>query len=1799
MTEQDKQQSLMRRALQELRELRSQVAEYQNAQHEPIAVIGLGCRFPGGCDSPEELWQFLLNGDNARSKVPEQRWNVSDYYHHDPHNPGKINTQYGYFVNDIDTFDADFFAISTREAEQMDPQQRLLLEISWQTLERACIDPKKLRGSRTGVFIGCMTQEYSELINDEQAIDVHTGTGNAPSLLAGRLAYYYGLQGPTLVVDSACSSSLLSVHLAVQSLRNKESDLALAGGVNLQLSARAGVTESQAMMLAEDGLCKTFDESANGIGRGDGAGLIVLKRLADAIRDGDPICAVIKGSAVNHDGRSSGLTVPSEKAQHAVLQAALADASMDASQIGYIEAHGTGTALGDPIEIGALSTVMAHREADNPLYIGSLKTNFGHMEGAAGIGGLIKTILMLQHKQLPPHLNVKTPSTRIPWQSIPIKLIQHAMPWPEQGDRSPAAGVSAFGLSGTNVHMVLEQAPQITDVKTQTDEHSVIPLKVSAQSARSLNKLATAYQTRLKENSISLTDICYYTACARSDFKTRAVLIGSDQQQFKQGLLALSQNQASDGLYVGDAQQQPGLAIIFSGQGSQYPGMTADLYQRWPVYRHWINQCAEYLEDVLDIPFQTLLFKARHDDLQQTCYAQPAIFAVDYALYKLWQSWGIEPDAVMGHSLGEYVAACVAGVLSLKDALSLVTARARIMQQALQPGGMLAVSASPQQLSNALPDDLFSQLDIAAVNSPHHCVLSGLENLLEQARQELGQQQIHSSVLQVSHAFHSRLMEPAISGLQEVLNPLAFNKPSIPLVSNVTGQIISDEMSDPQYWLRHCRQTVRFADGIQTLKQLDCSAFLECGARPVLSPMLIANAIPPEQVFSSLRADQAGAELHCAARLYVSGFDLDWPRLFVKKPQGQRPVLPVYPFSGKRYWLPQQVLASSPEKTAQSRIHPLLHQRLALADASTVYFESWLSAQEPQYLAEHQVHGVYLAPLAVLLEILLSATQQLKQAPASRLQSIHIQKPLVLSPEDQTQIQIQAHQNRHQQYQMKLYSRNGVAPWECHLSAETADVQHSVPLHILSQSFADTPGESGQQIPVEHIYQQFQENGIVYGDQFKCLSQVQRIQQTALTQIRSEQLQTGYHLHPILWDACMQTAGVAVGDTSGPETWLPVSIDSIDIYQAGHNSLHCFAQLANNDDDQARVDLVLSSGNTTVLQMQGVSFKPVSLQAIQQPAHQQAKNWFYRHNWQLLSERDIPRQATLGEVVCFGTEFATRLQQRLQGKCQQFSLFDGHQLHNQEFWLNLKSTESNTDKPLLILFCAQDFRGRQPDSACLAFLALVQALEKQAISADVVVITCNAAAIDNQVVSPQQSAITALVKTASLECTHRLWRTLDVDDIDRIDSQLLATVLTELPSEQQLALHSGRCYAARLIADSQHAEHTGQALSMLKNRSYLVTGGSGALGYAVVEYLIDRGADHIVIVSRRGLSDKLLLKLQVLAQRGIRIIDVVADLALPSGIETLTQQLQDLPPLAGVVHAAGLLNDAALLTMSASGFSKTWAAKAVTLQYLSEKLPVKQLDFFVMFSSLTALTGSPGQGNYAAANAYADALMLNLSSQGCHASTINWSAWSGGGMVADHVTDITAKGFELIEPAQGVALFEQAINRDVPQVAVMSVDWSRFSQAYPNQVPNYYQHLIESHDAGYESVQGGQLRRLLEQTDLNRRRELLAQSLRQHISQVLHNPLSAHLADRQRLFDMGFDSVLAMEFTRQLGLDLNVELSSTLLFDYPTLEALLNYLSEHLPVDFDDKTTTEAENLQDFTELELSALLEQRLASLD
>jgi thioester reductase-like protein len=901
---------------------------------EPIAIIGIGCRFPGAND-PESFWQLLRNSVDAISEVPKERWDIDAFYNPEPGTPGKMSTRWGGFLEQVDQFEPSFFGISPREVERMDPQQRLVLEVAWEALENAGLAPDKLAGSHTGVFMGIGNYDYSMLLSKEGLADInaYNGTGNALSIVANRLSYILNLRGPSVVTDTACSSSLVALHFACRSLQSGESNLCLVGGASLMLSPEPFITYSHARMMAADGRCKTFDASADGYVRGEGCGVVVLKRLSDAKRDEDNILAVIKGTAVNQDGLSNGLTAPNGPSQQAVIRQALENAGVTPAQISYVEAHGTGTSLGDPIEVKSLKAVlMQGRKPDQPCWLGSVKTNIGHLEAASGLASLIKVVLSLQHQEIPPHLHLKQLNPLISLEGTTFSIPSECQPWSAQ-DKRRLAGISAFGFGGTNCHVILEEAPSremskvpntilpLPQDSTTSSNKALTPqqsiksdrshhlLTLSAKNENALRELAQRYADFFATHpEVSVGDVCFTANTGRSHFDRRLAVVAESPCQLRQQLEAFATGKESAGLVSGKVQskKRQKIAFLFTGQGSQYVGMGHQLYETEPIFRQALDRCDKILRSYLEQPLLKVLYPApgTSSPLDETAYTQPALFALEYALFELWKSWGIEPAVVMGHSVGEYVAACVAGVFSLEDGLKLIAERARLMQALPQDGEMVAVFANQSKVQ-AVIQPYAQEVSIAAINGLESIVISGKRECIQSAIATLKAEGIKTKKLTVSHAFHSPLMEPMLTAFERVAADVVYSSPQIKLISNVTGELATAEIATPEYWCNHVRLPVRFAAGMETLHHQGYEVFVESGSKPTLLGM--GRYCLPEKAALWLPSLYQGRNdweqiLQSLGALYVRGVSVDWSSFERDYPR-HRLQLPTYPFQRQRYSL--------------------------------------------------------------------------------------------------------------------------------------------------------------------------------------------------------------------------------------------------------------------------------------------------------------------------------------------------------------------------------------------------------------------------------------------------------------------------------------------------------------------------------------------------------------------------------------------------------------------------------------------------------------------------------------------------------------------------------------------------------------------------------------------------------------------------------------------------------------------------------------------------------------------------------
>jgi acyl transferase domain-containing protein/surfactin synthase thioesterase subunit/D-arabinose 1-dehydrogenase-like Zn-dependent alcohol dehydrogenase/acyl carrier protein len=1191
---------------------------------EAIAVIGAACRLPGGADDLDAYWRLLASEVVAVSDVPSQRWNPVDWYDPRPQTPNRTYVKKGGFLRDVETFDAEFFRISPREALSLDPQQRLLLELTWEALERAGSDPVSLRDSLTGVFIGVVSNEYGERVQllDDDMAKLYTVTGNSQSVTAGRLSYFLGLQGPSLAVDTACSSSLVALHLACQSLRQGECETALVGGVNLLLSPTGFVNLSQLRALAADGRCKTFSASADGFGRAEGGAVVVLKRLSAAQRDGDQILGIIRATAVNHDGASSGLTVPNGPAQQAVLRTALEHAGVEGSEVDFVECHGTGTSLGDPIEVQALASVYGSgRPKEHPLLLGAAKANLGHLEAASGLVGVLKVLLALQHEQIPAQPQLGALNPLIPWSELPVRVVDEAQPWPP-GSRPRRAGVSAFGISGTNAHVVIEEAPRPSLPQVAPVRAAELVLLSAKSEAALLAQAARLHDHVQAHPEQSLADMAFSLLSTRSAMECRLAVAATSRMDLQTQLAGAARGELPATVIrgAGPTDGSGKVVFVFPGQGSQWLGMGRGLLAEEPTFRAALVACDHAIQK--EAGFSVIAeFTADEgsSQLHRVDVIQPVLFAMSVALAALWRSWGVEPDVVVGHSLGEVAAAHVAGALSLPDAAAIICRRSRLLRKISGQGEMALVQLSLTETAAVLAD-YSKHLSVAVSNSPRSTVISGEPGALAEVLSQLESRGIFGRRVKVDVASHSPQVEPLLDELRTLLSKLRPQPCVVPMRSTVTGQDVQGPELSAEYWAQNLRQPVRFGEVMQGLLQSGYRFCLELSAHPILVPA--TQELWPAQsqsgaAIGSLRRGQAerAALLSSLGELWVHGYALDGKRLF---PQGGRAVeLPTYAWQRQRYWVDGPTVRSSYGGRVDSDAHPLLGTMHSLSTQSHAHlWETTLELRQLPWLQDHRVQGAVVFPGAAYLEMALACGRQLFGAEPFEVTDVSLIEALVLTGDTGLQLQVVTSEDRPGRLRMQVASRElpqTASPFRFHArgtlsKTKPSDSRPRLNLPALCErlhAMTDTTGS----------YASMATMGLEYGPSFRGIHALWCHEGEALGRVvlpSAAGAADRYQIHPALFDACLQVVVEALGPARGNTPWLPVQIGSFQLFQRPGSELYCHVQLAPPDpasSDRRRTDLC-------IVDPEGDLVAEIKDLAIRRRVNGEQDGWFVAVDWQ-------------------------------------------------------------------------------------------------------------------------------------------------------------------------------------------------------------------------------------------------------------------------------------------------------------------------------------------------------------------------------------------------------------------------------------------------------------------------------------------------------------------------------------------------------------------------------------------------------
>ncbi|NUP51489.1 MAG: type I polyketide synthase [Catenulispora sp.] len=1824
----------------------------------PIAVVGIGCRFPGGVDGPDSYWRLLATGTDALVDIPGRRWQVEKFYDADL-GPGTSRVRRGGFLTGpIDEFDAGFFGISAREADYMDPQQRLVLEVAWEAMEDAGIPLERLSGTETGVFVGGFTLDYGQLQfsgSDRSNVAAHTATGVVMTMLANRISHAFDFVGPSIALDTACSSSLVAVHLACRSLWTGESTAALAGGVNLMLTPNFTIAASQGGFLSPTSHSRSFDARADGYVRGEGAGIVVLKRLADARRDGDHVYAVILGTAVTQDGHTNGITVPNGGSQILAMRHALAGAGVSPASVGYVEAHGTGTPVGDPIEAAAIGEVYgggSGRPAPDPCLIASVKTNIGHLEAAAGAAGLIKTVLCLEHREVPPHLHLAAPNPAIDLDALRLRVPAGRTPLPEH-DGVARAAVNSFGFGGTNAHVVLESAPVPTATDGQGSAEredgerqgraadplpAVFPL--SARSHRALAELAGRHADALgrtdagrqgdadavdgvgvgfdeavhgvgadtrgdgdetavrSQDPAALEALGAAAAHRRTHHRqARVAVVCQDPDDLREALRSVQEGVPHPAVHLseGPPADSP-LAFVYTGMGPQWWGMGRQLLETNPVFRSAVERCDAALSRLADWSLMDeLRADEAHSRMAQTAVSQPANFALQIALTELWASLGIRPGAVVGHSAGEIAAAHVAGALSFEDAATVIFHRARLQHLTSGQGRLVAAAVTEAQALE-LPGVRDGRLTLAAVNSPSSIALVGSVPDLEEVKARYDAEGVFCRFVDGSVPFHSPLMDPLETELRAVLAGLRPTAPTLPLYSTVTGARVEQAVHDAGYWWRNVREPVRFADAALAMVDDGTVSFVEIGPHPVLGRALADCLAERGRRGLTVPSIKRGGEperqtlAHSSAELYVAGYAPDWSA-FYDPATAAGAALPPYPWQRERYW-------KEAEATRHDRLgeleHPLLGER---RDVPMPTWRRTLDGSRPACLADHRVTGTAVFPGAGYVEMALAAGRSLFGSAHCVAERVRFDAPVVLqSAAYELDTTVDQTTGR-----VAVYGRRpGAEQWTRHATARLAPAAVSTPRIDLTAA----RGRCSEEWDAERCYGVFRDHGFDYGPAFRSIERLWLGDGEAIGLLRRTGVRwgdggdggdgtsgSGLVVDPIVLDGCFQMLLPfleAAGD--GHSALLPIGADRIIVHGRPRGPMWVHARTTEAAGDRLAGDVVLTDADGTAL-VEVRGFRARLVGAGQHGHPRLGSRWLYETVWETLDEvksepttaeaESEPVTGSSGEPAAwlvFSDRFgiADRLAAELTAANQtpvlvhvggdtvagpgDFTVRSGDREDLDRLIGTVSARPGPPVRGVVYLAGARTAPLGPDDEPVPAaaehgaaeLLTLVQVLEARGVAWPLTVVTVGAQPVDGRVgpAGLVQAPLWGMARVLHQESLPLAARLADLDPGRPLDDvpALVRELLSGPGEEDQLAWRDGTCRVARL-QPSQRASGT-VPITLNPYGGYLITGGTGALGLLIARWLAEHGARRVILTARTPVPPReawpdiqpgdpryqLVQALSGIEHLGAVVETVSLDAADVPGLEAYAKQRRadGLPPLHGIVHAAGVVQDQTMSRMTPDQLERVLRPKIEGAWALHEVFADEPLDFFVLFSSVGSVLATAGQANYAAANAFLDALAYHRRGLGRPALAINWGPWDAG-MISQLGLQpfYERRGMDLISDTVGVDVFGELVGSEEIEQVVLSAHWPTLIDSYPI-TPRLIQHLGRSEEAADAGAEGAlPVAERIAAAPPEQRAAIVADGCADVVAQVLRAKPDS-LARDLPLSDLGLDSMIAVELRIRL-----------------------------------------------------------------
>lgn len=1809
----------------------------------------MGCRLPGKVTNPDEFWEMLLEGKDTITEIPKDRWSIEKNYDPELNKIGKTRAKWGGFIEDIDKFDANFFGISPREASLLDPQQRLILEVTHEAMEDAGLVMEKLKGSQTGVFIGAFTLDWKLLQFSERNrlnIDSHSATGSMMTLISNRISYSFDLKGPSMSIDTACSSSLVALHLACQSIWQNESTMAIAGGVNVMIKPEYFIAESKAGMLSPTGHSKTYDNSADGYVRGEGAAVVILKPLSQAIDDNDYIHSVIRATGCNQDGQTSSITIPNGEAQEQLMRNVYEKAGIAPSEIQYVEAHGTGTPVGDPIEANAIGRVFSQGRSDEQkCYIGSVKTNIGHLEAAAGVAGLIKAIQCVKHGTIPKHLHVNEVNPNILFEELKLQIPIEATPWPETNGPRRAA-INSFGFGGTNAHVIIEQyqptklSKEVRKLMDKSEQPKKILLPLSAKSDQALKAYIKDVRNRLEtgnENE-TLSQVAYSIGRRRNHYLSRTAFVAQTKADLIKQMDGFLSNEEFPTLLNLGMNLKP--VFVFTGMGPQWWGMGQELYHNEPVFKRVVSEVDGIFKEKSGWSILEQMLKGESDSqMEETKISQPANFALQIGLLELWKSKGVYPAAVIGHSAGEAASAYASGMLSLEAAVEVIYARSRLQQLTSGEGRMMAVGLSEKDVLPYIKK--YSQsISIAAINSPNSVTLVGDEISLKKVEQDLTVNETFCKYLQVKVPYHSHYMEIIKQELLESLKCLNVNQPTIPIYSTVTGEKCEEADFNSLYWWRNVREPVRFAKGCFEMLNDGYQAFLEIGPHSVLGSSIkecmTEYGVEGFTLASLRRNDQEIKFMESAlVDFYTQGGLVDFEKLY---PMDNLFKFPLYPWQKEKHWIE---MGEAEIDFLPSNANPILGQRI---NSPQYIWENEFNLNVLSFIEDHQISGTVVFPGAGYVDMALSAVKKIYGEECHlSVKNIEFKKALFLNKE--TNILMRLEYNR-DNGQFHIFSRpiqrKEIFQWEEHAAGYVVPMIEqnvkSLQLDYLKESICDA-------IAKEKCYLHFENLGLEYGTTFQGIEQLWRSSDESLARIVvNEQFidqLPKFTTHPAILDLCFQVMAAALPFNEDSKVYMPIEVGNGNVYRPIETEMYVYAKITENRDSYVLGDIYLldESGNI-ILEIKDC--KAVSLNSESETANRPQK--LYQMNWiekEFLELTEIEKEGVwlvFADVQGFGHRLAEVLKRSghkvkiagytpmdlpvdylidpkdsnaykdilLKSKCENI-------VHT---WsLDIVSTDELTIEGLI------HAEALGVNSALLLLQAVYQEEVPSLGQNALWFITRGTQQINelDQTVEVGQSSLWGMARVIGHQEFHHIFGgIIDLSLSDMGEEILVFKELMGKQKDNQIAIRQNKRFVARLeLSENESYSEKMFPLSFNADATYLITGGLGALGVETVRWMIQHGARRFILMGRSPLPERKLWKdintfekpysrvqtIRELEQLGAMIHIAAVDISSEEEVRAYLDKFEEegWPEIRGVIHSAGVANPQLMMDMNIDEFNQVLHPKIFGAWNLHQYFKNRPLEFFVLYSSVASLIVSPGQSNYSAGNAFLDALSHYRKLLDKPSLTVNWGPWGDIGMATqlDLNKFFIERGLYPMSTNEGLRALQKAFSQNKPQVAVVGADWKRVIEYnYPVGVqPSFLESLCSQID-DTESNSGDNAGTLIEQMEalLNREDqiELLSGYLTKMAAAVLRIE-QGKINQTQPLTSWGLDSMMAIELKNIMEKECQVSVAVVELLKGINISNLSKMLYEKMEERFlvtkDEELSELFRELEEYSEGDLETVL--------